>query len=133
LKLNDAVVPMGITEDGALDVPSGTTRNVGWYATGTIPGGKGSAVMDAHVFAAFSALHKLSVGSDIYVVDQNGTKLHFVVSEMRIYALKDVPLQKLFNRSDTARLNLITCAGKLLPDRSTYDHRLVVYATLATP
>ncbi len=113
-----------------MDVPDGDTKNVGWYSSGTVPGNVGSAVIDAHVFAAFAKLKNIKVGSDIYVETDSGQKLHFVVSEIKTYALKDVPTDLLFNRADTARLNLITCAGKLTADHSTYDHRLVVYATL---
>jgi sortase A len=113
-----------------MDVPSGSTKNVGWYKYGTAPGDTGSAVLDAHVFAAFSNLHALRVGSDIYVTTANNNTLHFVVQETRLYKLGEVPATVLFNRSDTQRLNLITCAGKLTANHSTYDHRLVVYAVL---
>jgi hypothetical protein len=41
-----------------------------------------------------------------------------------------VPADELFNRADTARLNLITCAGSLTRNRTTYDHRLVIYTKL---
>jgi len=114
-----------------MDVPSGKTGNVGWYKGGTVPGQEGSAVLDAHVFAAFSALHSLSVGDSIYVTQADGSKLHFVVSDMQYYKLADVPAQTLFNRSGGAYLNLITCAGTYIPAAGTYDHRLVVYTTLA--
>jgi hypothetical protein len=47
-----------------------------------------------------------------------------------VYAYNDTAhLDQIFNRNDAARLNLITCHGQLTADRSTYTHRLVVYAT----
>jgi sortase (surface protein transpeptidase) len=130
IALNDAITKVGVNAKGEMDVPAGNTKNVGWYADGTVPGTLGSAVIDAHVFAAFSKLQNIKVGSDIYIETDSGQKLHFVVQEMKTYALADVPADLLFNRADAERLNLITCAGKLTADRSTYDHRLVVYATL---
>jgi LPXTG-site transpeptidase (sortase) family protein len=130
IALNDTVVPVGLTNDGAMDVPPGNTNNVGWYKYGTVPGSVGSAVLDAHVFAAFSKLNKVKVGSDIYVRDSAGNERHFVVQDVQLYALADVPADVLFNRNDTERLNLITCAGALTKDHSTYTHRLVVYAAL---
>ena len=130
IALNSPIENMGVVENGQLDVPDGSTKNVGWYQGGTTPGNAGSAVLDAHVFAAFARLHDLKVGSDIYIDTSANTTLHFVVQETDTYALSQVPLQQLFNRDDAPRLNLITCAGKLTPDRSTYDHRLVVYARL---
>ena len=124
------VVRVGTTAGGDMAVPSGTTNNVGWYERGTLPGNAGSAVLDAHVFAALKNLHKAEVGDDIYIETATG-RLHFVVEEVVTHALADVPRQKLFNRADRSRLNLITCAGTYSAESGTYDHRLVVYAVLA--
>jgi LPXTG-site transpeptidase (sortase) family protein len=130
ISLSDNVVRVGLTSDGAMDVPDGNTKNVGWYDGGTTPGDTGSAVMDAHVFAAFKNLRYLKVGGDIYVTMSSGKKLHFKVESSIVYPTASVPLEKLFNRDDGTYLNLITCAGHLTKDKSTYDHRLVVYAKL---
>lgn len=131
LKLDDRVVNVGVNENGEMDVPSGTTSDVGWYQYGTIPGEVGSAVMGAHVYAAFSKLNRLKLGDDIFVTTSDGKKLHFVVSKTRTYTLGAMHADALFTSSDGKKhLNLITCAGKLTRDHSTYDHRLVVYTTL---
>ncbi len=130
IKLNSKIIPIGLTAEGALDVPSGSTKNVGWYKDGAAPGEVGSAVLDAHVFAAFAHLDRLTAGSNIYITMQNGAKLHFKVYAVRTYKNADVPLNTLFNKVDGRYLNLITCAGKLTADRSTYDHRLVIYSKL---
>lgn len=130
LALSDKIVSVGVNNKGEMDVPSGSTLNVGWYGGGTTPGDQGSAVLDAHVFAAFRKLRYLKVGGDIFVTMSTGKKLHFVVTDSRVYALADVPLDLLFNRDDGNYVNLITCAGHLTPDHSTYDHRLIVYAKL---
>jgi sortase A len=130
IKLGSPIVPLGSNSKGEMDVPSGDTNNVGWYKEGTVPGAIGSAVLDAHVYAAFKNLRKLKAGDDIYVGTEGGKRLHFRVTEMKTYALRDVPLQKLFNRADARRLNLITCAGTYMPSKDTYSHRLIVYATL---
>src|SRR5689334_6528127 len=60
--LNAPIEQMGLTSSGALDVPSGKTNNVGWYAAGTLPGEVGSAVLDAHVFAALKNLKYVEPG-----------------------------------------------------------------------
>jgi LPXTG-site transpeptidase (sortase) family protein len=130
IKLDSAISPMGLNDKGELDVPDGSTKDVGWYAGGTVPGQNGSAVLDAHVFAAFGKLKNLKPGANIYVTAKNGTKLHFQVYAAKTYKNADVPLNVLFNKADGKYLNLITCAGKLTADHSTYDHRLVVYAKL---
>ncbi len=128
--IDSPIAGMGVNKKGEMDVPDGTSNTVGWYKYGTIPGEIGSAVLDAHVYAAFSKLKKVTVGSDIYVT--SGTKtLHFIVTEIETYALKNVSPELLFNRRDSRRLNLITCAGTYIPSLGTYNKRLVVYAELA--
>ncbi|MBI2474722.1 MAG: class F sortase [Candidatus Taylorbacteria bacterium] len=128
--LHSPVVDVGINDKGEMDVPTGTTNNVGWYMYGTIPGELGSAVLDAHVFAAFKNLKDVKVGDSVFVISKAKKLLHFVVEEATVYDLADVPSQKLFNRRDGIRLNLITCAGELTEDGSTYNKRLIVYARL---
>jgi sortase (surface protein transpeptidase) len=127
------IIPVGLNAKGEMAVPSGSTLNVGWYNKGAIPGNMGSAVLDAHVFAAFSKLKYVSVGDDLYITDRSGQKLHFVVRSATTYALSDMDLavrKFLFNKSDGRYLNLITCAGSLTADHSTYTHRLVIHAEL---
>lgn len=130
IALNDPVEQVGVLKNGEMAVPSGSSNDVGWYAAGTIPGQRGSAVFDAHVFAALSNLHGVSVGDDIYVTDADGTVLHFKVQTTEVFKLQDLSANYLFSRSDSKRLTLITCAGQLTPDHSTYTHRLVVSAVL---
>ncbi len=129
INLNSKVLALGKGRDGNMEVPSGKTKDVGWYKEGTIPGEVGSAVLDAHVFAAFSDLKNLKSGDDIYVVNSEDQKLHFVVKDAKNYELKSLSTQTLFAENNgERRLNLITCAGNLTADKSTYDHRLIVFA-----
>ncbi len=129
--LDDQIIAGGLTANGEMAVPSGSTQNVGWYQNGVIPGNPGSAVLDAHVFAAFTKLNQVKVGDSIYITDTQGTKRRCVVTQVSTYALADITSQMLFAPTNDRDLNLITCAGQLTPDHSTYDHRLVIYTTLA--
>jgi len=129
--LNNPIVNVGLTAGGAMAVPNGSTNNVGLYNGGPMPGQVGTAVLDAHVFAAFSKLHNVSVGDSLYV-QRNGRTLRFVVTAVKTYALSQITSADLFTPTSKRDLNLITCAGKLTADHSTYDHRLVVYTTLAS-
>ncbi|MBX4200347.1 class F sortase [Candidatus Parcubacteria bacterium] len=129
VKIDSPILGMGINNKGELDVPSGKTNVVGWYKYGIVPGLQGSAVLDAHVFAAFENLKNLKNGSDVYIITTSGKKLHFVVNTTKTYALGNLSPVTLFGLNDAKRLNLVTCAGNLTPDGSTYDHRLVVYTT----
>jgi len=131
INLASSIENMGLNDAGEMDVPDGRTDNIGWYEQGTKPGEYGSAVFDAHVYAAFKNLDRAKVGDEIYVDMSSGDTLRFIVSEATVYALDSVPREDLFNRSDDTRLNLITCAGNWDAALNTYDHRLIVYATLA--
>lgn len=129
IKLDSPIQGMGINSKGELDVPDGKTKNVGWYKHGTVPGNSGAAVLDAHVFAAFSNLKNLKAGSDIYIVMSSGKKFHFTVDAAKKYKLSELSPTDLFQSTNSKKLNLITCAGNLTKDRSTYDHRLIVYTS----
>jgi sortase A len=132
INLETPVVAVGLNAKGEMDVPSGKTNNVGWYKAGTKPGDIGSAVLDAHVFAAFKKLTKVAVGDSLYIESASGKKLHFVVQKTEVTPLAQTSTQKLFMQHDAARLNLITCAGTYNPILGTYDHRLIVYAVLVS-
>lgn len=121
------IVPVGLNDKGEMDVPSGATSNVGWYKGGTIPGNVGSAVLDAHVYAAFQELQHVRLGSYVYVQTSGNTKLRFKVVDSRFYTLSELTPAILFGQTDARRLNLITCAGTFVPSINTYDHRLVVF------
>ncbi|HUO50090.1 MAG TPA: sortase [Candidatus Paceibacterota bacterium] len=130
--LDAPIVGVGVTAGGDMAVPNGKTNNVGWYKDGPVPGAVGAAVLDAHVFAAFSKLKNIKPGDDIYVITAGNQKLHFVVSAAKNFALSSLTSGMLFTQTNSHALNLITCAGSLTPDHSTYDHRLIVYSTLAS-
>ncbi|MDB5194587.1 MAG: peptidase sortase [Parcubacteria group bacterium] len=130
VKLDSPIQPVGVNTKGEMSVPSGSTKNVGWYKYGTVPGTTGTAVLDAHVFAAFKTLANVKIGGDIYVYMHSGKKLHFVVTKAKTYALSTLSSSTLFAATNSKQLNLITCAGKLTADHSTYDHRLIVSAQL---
>lgn len=128
--LDASIESMGINTEGEIDVPSGTTNSVGWYKYGAKPGQKGAAILDAHVFAAFEKLQYVQAGADMYIITSDNAMLHFVVVKKITYALSQITSEHLFASLAEHSMNLITCAGSLTPDRSTYDSRLVVYTTL---
>lgn len=131
INLDSKVLSLGREKNGEMSVPSGKSSDVGWYKYGTVPGNIGSAVLDAHVFAAFKNLDKLAEGDEIFVITDTDQKLRFVVGRTETYRLGDLSPNTLFHQNDAKRLNLITCAGSLTADKSTYTHRHVVFATFA--
>ena len=134
----DATVEyVGVTPDGAMDAPVGP-RNVAWFDLGPRPGEEGSAVIAGHsgwkngVPAVFDNLYKLRKGDKIYVQDEKGTIITFVVRESRLYN-PEVSASDVFNSNDgRAHLNLVTCEGAWDKVSKTYSKRLVIFADKET-
>lgn len=135
LSIDAFVKHVGINDKGNMATP-GNFTDTGWYKYGTVPGDIGSAVVDGHVDNAlalagvFNNLKDLKAGDDIYIDTASSTQLHFVVQEVATYSATEVPLERVFNGKDAARLNLITCTGEWNRDKKEYAERLVVYAVL---
>ena len=135
LKISAAVQYLGVNSKGALGVPNNFT-DVGWYAAGTIPGDRGSAVIDGHVdnglalAGVFKHLASIAVGDDILVTDHDGTIVHFAVTGIQSFDYKNAPVDMIFNERDGSFLKLVTCGGTWVPGDRTYDQRLVVTAVL---
>ncbi|MHB1330461.1 MAG: class F sortase [Minisyncoccota bacterium] len=130
ISLFSPVQGMGVTSKGELDVPSGYTNNVGWYKNGVLPGNTGTAVLDAHVFAAFKNLSLIQPGGEIYIFMASGKIHRYVVKESNYYTLENLSPIALFEPTNSKQLNLITCAGNYISSQGTYDHRLIVKAEL---
>lgn len=135
LGINANVQQVGVNGKGNMAVPSNYT-DVAWYKYGPVPGEVGSAVIDGHVDnglgldGVFKHLEDIEVGDDVYVSTKSGKRLHFVVRDIESYHYTQVPTELLFNLSDGAHLNLVTCGGLWVKDDKTYDRRIVVYTEL---
>lgn len=136
LQIDAHIQYVGIAASGNMAVPNNYT-DVGWYRYGTVPGQKGSAVIDGHVDNAlglagvFKNLELIEAGEEIFVETKGGKKLRFIVTDVERYGYKEVPNHLLFGREDAGRLNLITCGGSWIKREKTYDERIVVYSVLA--
>ncbi len=132
IKVDATIVYLGLTTAGDMAVPP-NAEDVGWYKYGPLPGNKGSAVIDGHVVgsrgqsAVFIDLKKLQKGDSLLVIDDQGRTASFVVRETRPYGQNQYP-GEVFNASDGAHLNLITCSGDWDTTQHRYLERLVVFA-----
>lgn len=130
----DALVEyVGLTPDGAMDIPK-NTDNTAWFELGARPGNNGSAVIAGHFgrkkgkASVFDNLHKLRQGDKLYIEDDNGLIISFVVRENRSYDPK-ADVANVFGSIDgKAHLNLITCEGIFDKVSKSYPQRLVVFA-----
>jgi sortase A len=132
-----SVISLGLTEDGAMDVPS-NEDDVGWFKPGYRPGVPGHAVVAGHVDsktgpAVFYKLKTLKKGSKIIVRSKKGEERVFRVVGSESYPYDDAPLKEIFGPADKPLLNLITCTGLYSRSKGTHQERLVVTAELDPP
>jgi LPXTG-site transpeptidase (sortase) family protein len=117
-----------------MEVPAGTV-DVAWFALGPHPGQVGSAVVGGHfgiesgVPFVFYNLNKLKVGDDIYIVDDEGNTITFVVNSTALYAANANATNVFTSTDGKAHLNLITCEGIWNEVAGEYPERTVVFTT----
>ncbi|MBN2198181.1 class F sortase [Candidatus Wolfebacteria bacterium] len=132
IKVNAPIEYVGLTSDGAMDVPKGPNETV-WLDIGPRPGEKGSSVIAGHygwknnIPAVFDNLHKLRAGDEVFIEDEKKLIITFIVREIKIYE-KDETVLEVFNLNDEkSHLNLITCMGNWNIEEKTRSKRLVVF------
>ena len=124
---------VGLDAKGAMDMPK-TSDEVAWYKFGPRPGENGSAVIAGHYGfwksgqgSVFDNLNKLRKGDKLYIEDEKGAIITFVVSALKRYN-SNADASDVFNSSDDkAHLNLITCEGIWDATKQTYSDRLVIF------
>lgn len=133
INVDATVVYVGLTPQGAMGAPK-TQGDVAWYTGGARPGENGTAVIAGHYGwikgnpSVFNDISTLRKGDKIYIEDDTGVTISFVVREIRTYDPK-ADTATVFGSTDGAsHLNLITCEGAWDAGRKTYTERLVVFA-----
>lgn len=134
INVDAAIEPVGLTPDREMRLPE-NSLNVGWYYLGTRPGEKGSAVVAGHFntengdAGVFFNLYKLKIGDKIFIKNDRGTDIIFVVKGSQLF---DSGLAgEVFSLNDgIAHLNLITCDGAWDGVKKSYTKRLVIFADL---
>ena len=127
------LVKLGLTADGALQVPSSTTV-AGWYIGAPRPGDIGSAVIVGHVDSltgpgVFYRLSELRSGNRIFVLRADGSTVAFRVTAVRDYQKDHFPTHDVYGPTPDAELRLITCGGDFDAATGHYLSNVVVYAT----
>ncbi len=123
---------VGLTPEGAMDVPKGPAE-VAWYKLGSKPGDIGSAVVAGHSgyknnkMGVFDNLYKLKKGDKLYIEDEKGNTIIFVVRESRKFNPKADALDVFGSSDGKAHMNLVTCVGAWNDVERTHSERLVVF------
>ncbi len=67
-------------------------------------------------------------GEKIYVEDEKGAVVTFVIRELRMYGEYEEAAEAFFSNDTGSHLVLITCGGVWSKTTKTYSDRLVVFA-----
>ncbi|MER5966489.1 class F sortase [Streptomyces sp. NPDC002057] len=126
---------LALDEAGALEPPPvNLPAFAGWYADGTAPGSRGTAVVTGHLDtpagpAVFHDLGALERGAEIAIARADGRTALFTVEAVEDHAKSRFPDDKVYGESGRPELRLITCGGGW-SDRTGYQANTVVYASL---
>lgn len=135
LGLDEALIDLGIAEDGTMEVPV-EYDEVGWFTGGGRPGGTGPTVIAAHVDsptgpAVFQSLRDLAAGDTVEVQDADGRTHSYRVTEAADYPKSAFPTARVFGATARDELRLITCGGIFDRNAGSYVDNHVVYAERA--
>lgn len=126
---------IGTNSNGEMEVPSNIT-DVGLFKFGVIPGQTGSAVIAGHFNGknnqkgVFANLNKLKAGDKLFVEDKTGKSITFIVKKKELY--NSGYADEVFNQSNSAHLNLVTCDGLWDEAKKSYTKRLVIFTDIST-
>ena len=132
LHLDTRLVGLHPGRDGTLQVDEDASR-AGWYADGPAPGDPGPAVLAGHVSnlagpGVFADVGRLHAGDRVDIRRADGTSIAFAVTEVRTYAKRDFPTERVYASTGTAALRLITCGGAVDPATGRYRSNTIVFA-----
>lgn len=134
IKIKSRILPMSVNNDGSMQTPINIFDS-GWYSGSVKPGTVGAAVIDGHASGSsrqglFADLDTLVVGDVIKIEKGNNQVLKYNVVHTEISDIDTVDMKKMLKPyGDAAEgLNLITCTGKWINDKKTYDKRVLVFA-----
>jgi LPXTG-site transpeptidase (sortase) family protein len=133
IKINIALESVGLTAQGAVDVPKSQTK-AAWFNLSPVPGAIGDSVIDGHFGrwkngqeAVFNNLSTLRKGDKLYVTDAQGKISIFIVRQFMIYDPGQNAPEVFISNDGKAHLNLITCDGPWDKISQNYSKRFVVF------
>ncbi len=134
LKIDQGMIPLGVTPDRELEVPQ-EWMDIGWWETGPTPGEAGGAVIAGHVNgdgkpAVFAELPTLVVGDEVDVVRSDGSVATFDVRGKEQFPKDDFPNERVYTFAGPSFLHLVTCGGTFDTRSGHYDDNIVVFAEL---
>jgi sortase (surface protein transpeptidase) len=126
------VIPLGLNPDRTLQTPQ-EWGQTGWYTGGPEPGERGPAVIAGHVDstsgpAVFYRLGQLHRGAVISIRRADHSYVRFRVQGVERWPKDRFPTRRVYGRTRTAALRLITCGGAFNGATGHYLDNTIVYA-----
>jgi len=135
LSVNARVLPVGVNAQGAIETPD-NIYDTAWYNESAQPGQLGAMLIDGHVSSwtaqgVFYGLKALQPGDAIEVRGGNGAIFTYQVVETQVYDASNVDMTAAMKSINPSKpgLNLISCAGDVIPGTSEFNERIIVFAT----
>lgn len=133
LALEQALLPLGLTRQGALSVPR-RAEDVGIWRDGPVPGEVGPAVLVGHVDldgrpGVFARLRGLRGGDRVTVRRPDGEVVTFRVQRVERFAKAAFPTLAVYAPTSRAELRLVTCGGAFNRRTGHYGDNIVVFAS----
>lgn len=130
--------PLGLDEQGRLEVPSGERYDeAAWYSGSPTPGESGPSVIEGHVTSqgsipsVFFELGALQPGDTIEVDREDGTTATFEVYGADSFPKDEFPKTTVYGNTSGPELRLITCGGSYDPELGAHVDNIVVFARLS--
>ena len=126
------IIPLGLNRDGTMQTPR-DFGDTGWYRPGAEPGERGPAVIVGHVDsvsgpAVFYRLGELRRGDVVRIRRADGSAVRFRVEGLERWPKADFPTRRVFGRTRTATLRLVTCGGRFDSSTGHYVDNTIAYA-----
>lgn len=136
--INARVAEVGLRTNGEVDVPNNAYM-IGWYNGSSLPGSRGTALLDAHGGdlgnGIFRTLPRIQIGAEINVEMGDGRLFTYKVVDTATRALGDDANNYMGTALSSPQpgigsLTLITCTGEWSQVRQTYMDRFFARAIL---
>ena len=133
LNVSARILPMGVGTNGAVQAPL-NIFDAGWYSGSVKPGEAGAMFIDGHASGPtreglFAYLDTMKKDDQLQVEKGDGTMLTYRVTHTETVPLDQIDMKKVLRPYGSASqgLNIMTCTGKWIEDKKTYDQRVIVY------
>jgi LPXTG-site transpeptidase (sortase) family protein len=132
INVDSAIEDAYVTSDGRIDSRPGSA-NVSWFSLGPLPGEIGSAVIGGNYGEingepfVFDNLSQLKIGDNVYIENDKGETLAFLVKSTRYFERNDDVSSVFMSEDGRAHLNLITYEGVWNQENESSPDRLVVF------